>query len=490
MNDLELIPYAPNLIESTRSIGYSFQTALADIIDNSISNMAERIDVKFNNGNSPYVAIIDDGIGMTKESLEKAMRYGSSSSLDERDKNDLGRFGLGLKMASLSQCRKLTVLSKQRGKIVGVSWDLDYIHETEKWMLIRYSEEELKKIKFIEELSEKKSGTVVIWEKLDRISETKLDFDREFNDKLDLADKHMSLVFHRFLNNYKSTHNFSLFFNNRKVNAIDPYFSSNPASQQLETETLFIDRSPIKVTPFILPFSSNLTAKEKEILSINKELELRQGLYIYRNNRLIVWGKWFRISSDSELKRLAKIRIDLPNNVDEYWTIDVKKSSAQIPSMLKEQLKLIVERAAGKSEKVYRYRGRKITTDSYEHVWNKVMNRDKMEYLINKDLPTYKILAESMDDKQYRLLEGFIKSIEDSFPYASVYYDLAKEEKYNEASLVEEEVYEIMENMIGSTTCTKKEIEALIKTFKTMDIFNKYPEVIKDIEEDYLNELR
>lgn len=488
MNDLELTPYAPNLVESTRSIGYSFQTALADIIDNSISNKAKNVEVRFNNGESPFVAVLDDGIGMSTLRLEQAMRYGSTSSLVERDKNDLGRFGLGLKMASLSQCRKLTVITKQDEKLSAASWDLDYIHETEKWMLVRYSEKQAKELRFANELDQKVSGTIVLWEKLDRISESASDFDREFNEKLDLADKHMSLVFHRFLDKKMIKQHFQLFFNSRKVEPIDPYFINNPSTQQLETETLFIDGKTIKVTPFITPFINKLSSTEKQIIREYKDLDLKQGLYIYRNNRLIVWGKWFRISSDSELKRLAKIRIDLPNNIDEHWTIDVKKSSAQIPSMIKDYLRIIVERAAGKSERVYKYRGRKVTNSSYEHVWNKVVNREKMQYLINRDLPTFQILADKLDDTQFQLLDAFVKTVEDSFPYAAVYYDLAKEEKYEETTLSEEEVYGMMNLTIETNGASGEKLKALVKTFKSMDIFNKYPQAIERIMEEYNSE--
>ena len=281
MEDLELTPYAPNLVESTRSIGYSFQTALADIIDNSISNLAQSVNVRFSNGEDAFVAVIDNGIGMTSEALENAMRYGSSNSLDIRASNDLGRFGLGLKMASLSQCRKLTVITKKSNVISAASWDLDYINKTKKWMLKRYDQESIKRLRFFEELKNQSSGTIVIWEKLDRIVSTTKDFDKEFNEKLDLASKHMSLVFHRFISNNNPQRKFELFFNNRKLKPLDPYFINNPSSQQLETETLFINRKPIKITPFIMPFFNNLTTNEKMILNEYKDLELKQGLYIY-----------------------------------------------------------------------------------------------------------------------------------------------------------------------------------------------------------------
>ena len=135
MKDIELIPNAPILIESTRSIGYSFETALADIIDNSLAKRAKRVDVFFESQDDPYVAVVDDGEGMLPEELFNAMRYGSKSSLDERDITDLGRFGLGMKTASLSQCRKLTVFTKKENHLVGAKWDLDYVLKKNSWML-------------------------------------------------------------------------------------------------------------------------------------------------------------------------------------------------------------------------------------------------------------------------------------------------------------------------------------------------------------------
>lgn len=169
MKDKILIPYAPILVESTRSIGYSFEAALADIIDNSIGKGAKEINVNFRFIGHPYIAIIDDACGMSESELESAMRYGSQSSLDARDESDLGRFGLGLKMASLSQCRKLTVISKKDGSINAAKWDLDYIISKGDWVLIRYEEHEINKLLFVDKLNALESGTIVIWEEFDRI---------------------------------------------------------------------------------------------------------------------------------------------------------------------------------------------------------------------------------------------------------------------------------------------------------------------------------
>lgn len=482
MKDIILTPYAPYLVESTRSIGYSFETALADIIDNSISNYANRIDVKFNTGQEPYVAVIDDGTGMTKGQLEQAMRYGSSSSLDAREEIDLGRFGLGLKMASMSQCRKLTVLSKQRGKISAATWDLDHINKTKEWSLITYSSTDVKNLKFYDDLNKQTSGTVVLWEELDRISESPLDFDNELNQKIDYANKHLGLVFHRYLENKLMKNHFDLYFNNLKVEPIDPFMKDNKATQPLEEEILHIDKIAIKVKPYIIPYVSKLSAKERQTQDKYKDLNINQGLYIYRNMRLIVWGKWFYLLRDSELQRLSRIQIDLPNNIDDYWTIDVKKSSAQIPSSLKARLKQIIVRSVGKSERVYKYRGRKISNDNYEHVWNKVSNREKMQYLVNRELPIYKALEDSLDEEQGRLLDALLKSIEDSFPYASVYYDLAKDEQYEEKTMEIDEVYQLAKITLDKLKGNTDSQRAAIKTLNNIDMFRKYPEVITMLE--------
>lgn len=488
MKDIVLTPYAPNLVESTRSIGYSFETALADIIDNSISNFASRVDVKFSRIEEPYIAVIDNGIGMTSSELEKAMQYGSSSSLDVRDVNDLGRFGLGLKMASMSQCRRLTVITKQRNTISAACWDLDHINNTKNWSLIVFSKDEMKQLKFFDLLSEYNSGTVILWEKLDRISESPVEFDREFDDKLNFADKHMSLVFHRFLENKLSNNYFELYFNNRMVAPIDPYMLSNPATQPLEEETLFIEKIPVKIKPYITPFANKMTAKERQVLNEYKDLNLKQGLYIYRNKRLIIWGKWFRLLSDSELKRLSKVRIDLPNNIDTFWTIDVKKSSAQIPSIIKDKMKQIVVRAVGKSERVYRYRGRKISSDSFEHIWNKISNREKNQYLINRDLPMFKALSSSLNDDQFKMLDNFLKSLEDSFPYAAVYYDLAKDEQFEDKIMEIQQVYELAKDTINKLSINTDERLIQLKNLKSIDIFQKYPEAIELLEEEFNND--
>ena len=203
MREVELIPDARNLMESTRSIGYSLAAAVADIIDNSIAAQAERIYVWTPTPSQQYLTILDDGVGMDAEELQAAMRYGSKYVGDLRSKDDLGRFGLGLKMASLSQCRRLTVLSKKRGGfVVGARWDLEHVaNSSTPWSLQLLDEEDLQNIWWFDRLSEQLSGTLVIWENLDVLflGINEQGFGSALIDKIKELQTHLALVFHRYI---------------------------------------------------------------------------------------------------------------------------------------------------------------------------------------------------------------------------------------------------------------------------------------------------
>ena len=171
MFDQECVPFAPSLIESMRSLGYSFPSAIADLLDNSISAKARNIDIVSSPGMDPSLIILDDGNGMTEHELYEAMRYGSSNPLETRREDDLGRFGLGMKAASLSQCRKLIVVSKKEEKISAYSWDLDYVIDSKSWMLMGFKEEEMLQFPHIDQLLDKEHGTYIYLSEFDRIKE-------------------------------------------------------------------------------------------------------------------------------------------------------------------------------------------------------------------------------------------------------------------------------------------------------------------------------
>mgnify|MGYP005857447235 FL=1 len=159
-------PRASALIESLRDIGYSLPTALSDIIDNSVTGGASAVRIHADTlTDDPTIAIVDDGAGMDRDALVEALRPGSRNPREKRADNDLGRFGLGLKSASFSQCRRLTVLSRQGGVLSGARWDLDEVAETDRWEISVIEDET--GIPHCDLL--RGDGTMVLWEKLDRV---------------------------------------------------------------------------------------------------------------------------------------------------------------------------------------------------------------------------------------------------------------------------------------------------------------------------------
>ncbi|PPC92413.1 MAG: hypothetical protein CTY35_12800 [Methylotenera sp.] len=161
---LEVIPDPVSLIESMRAVGYTTQSAIADIIDNSLSANASLIQIEYDASHDPFVSILDNGHGMNAVELTNAMRHGSSNPNDIRASNDLGRFGLGLKTASLSQCRKLTVVSKKNGEIYARCWDLDFVQEKNGWVVVVPKRTELEVLPLFKNLESQDSGTLVAWQ--------------------------------------------------------------------------------------------------------------------------------------------------------------------------------------------------------------------------------------------------------------------------------------------------------------------------------------
>ena len=422
MFEKECIPFAPSLIESMRSLGYSFPSAVADIIDNCISADATRVDLFSAPGANPYLLIIDNGCGMDQEKLYEAMRYGSNNPLEERAINDLGRFGLGLKSASLSQCRKLIVVSRRNGKTSCFSWDIDYVLSTGSWMLKGYSDEEILSFPEINRFLQQEHGTYVYLSEFDRIKEGTGNISETFNKYLNETVNHLALVFHRFIDD-----GFVIALNNQIIKARDPFVSGNPARQKKKTIPIYINEQKILLTPYILPHLSKLTQEDLDKLGGKENLRNDQGFYVYRNRRLIIWGTWFRLERKDELNKLARVQVDIPNTLDYMWSIDVKKSSATLPDIIKKNMYAAVYDSVLSSEAVHTYRGRKENADKdIEYIWERIKVRDSYKYTINRDLPQLRILTNTLDDQQTKLLDSFLKTLAEGFPSGALYVDMAK----------------------------------------------------------------
>ena len=426
MKTINLPPFAPTLMESTRSIGYSIEAAIADIIDNSIAAEASMIDLDFFPIDA-YISILDDGYGMDEEALQLAMQYGSKNPLDIRDNDDLGRYGLGLKTASLSQCRKLTVISKQDRNIVGMRWDLDHVIASEKWSLIILEEDEFKEVPNFKKLEEKKTGTLVVWQDLDKFSIGESDIGTAFSNKMSITREHLSLVFHRFLSGEPGLKKINILMNGLPIEPQDPFLLGK-STQLMDEEVVNIRDSAVKIKPYILPHISNLTKDELDKLGGKDGLRKSQGFYVYRNKRLLVWGTWFRLMRQGDLSKLARVQVDIPNSLDDLWTLDIKKSTATPPEEVKKNLRIIIEKIASGSKRTWTYRGKKETKDSIVHIWNAMNIRGSKYYSINRDPPIVTTFIDKYPESK-KLIDVLLKEIETNIPLNSLYIDLTGDQK-------------------------------------------------------------
>lgn len=478
MRTMELPPYAPTLIESTRAIGYSLEAAVADIIDNSITARATNVDIFFFPIDKAYIAILDNGDGMTEIELNTAMQYGSKNPIEVRSIDDLGRFGLGLKTASLSQCRSLTVATKQKQVIRARRWDIDYVTKTGAWSLLILEEDEISEIPHIEKLKEYETGTLVVWQNLDRLKVGEINFEYSLGKKIDAVREHLSLVYHRYLTGESGLRKLSININLKKVIPTDPFLTSKSV-QAMDDEILVIQGEKIIVRPYILPHVSKMSAEEINMLGGKEGLRKQQGFYVYRNKRLLVWGTWFRMIHQGEMSKLARIRVDIPNALDELWTLDIKKSSAMPPAEVRTNLKSVIDKMAEKSKRTWTYRGKRETDDSMIHVWNRFKTRNGgYIYEINQDYPILAgLLKENPDIKNQLLM--LIRQIESNIPLNSLYLDLTNDEKIeNDTEIKMNEALKMVKEVLSVTDPLIQ--DDMIMTLIRSEPFNKFSVKIEE----------
>ncbi|ADU21246.1 ATP-binding protein [Ruminococcus albus] len=479
-------PYAPVLMESTRAIGYNLEAAVADIVDNSIAAMASEVNIFFSPYDAvPYVTFLDDGVGMNETEINNAMRYGSKSSLDERDRTDLGRFGLGLKTASLSQCRSLTVISKQNTRVEGRKWDLDSVYTSGEWSLIVLDESDIKSIPQYKQLESFSHGTLIIWEKLDRMLEGAASPEKLMNKKIDDVREHLALVFHRYISGESGIQKLKISINNFEIKAKDPFLIGRSTVFQHD-EKLSIEGEQVLVSAYMLPHISKMTRAEKEALGGSEGLTKNQGFYVYRNKRLLVWGTWFRMHRKDELSKLARIRVDIPNSLDHLWTLDIRKSTAVPPDVIKRNLERIVERISNGSKRAWTFRGKREISDQGCHLWNKEQAREGVQYVLNRDHVFLKMLSESLDSDQKHILFSYLKLVEGNLPLNQLYVDLNNEERVNvrkekDAEAEAMDFAKIILENIKDSSSRKEQIQLMLQT----DPFCNYKSIVEMLTMEY-----
>lgn len=404
-------PLARDLMATARSFGsYDLAAALADLIDNSIKAQAKRVDITFvPKPDDVVVRVRDDGVGMARGTLTVAMRPASANPQVEREADDLGRFGWGLKSASLSQARVLTVVSWQQSAITAARWDIDDIDD---WSMDLV--EGTDALHLLDGAPDTPSGTEVIWSHSDRLlnREHSVSVDESLTQTIAHAIQKLSLIFHRYLAG-EGKRRLTIVINGNQLLPIDPFMTSHNATQTLDAENIVMPSGEqITVQPYVLPHFSKLSTEDQEKLGGPEGMVRNQGFYVYRNRRLIIYGTWFRLVPHGELTQLTRVRVDLPNTLDAEWRITVDKSDAQLPAVLKRRLQDVVRRFNQRSIRVHRNKGVALDRLEVHSVWRRYVKNGQIRYRVNREHPMVAQLMEQPGlsgdfDAVLRLLESY-----------------------------------------------------------------------------------
>jgi hypothetical protein len=412
---------------------------------------------------------------MDGATLVSAMRFGSRDPRDPREGVDLGRFGLGLKTASLSQCRRLTVGTLKDGQLSTARWDLEECDRRGSWWLDRPHQSELP-LEPIAMLNEQGRGTAVIWEDLDRLNA--VGGERAV---VEAAD-HLALAFHRFLAG-DVIGPFKILLNERPLELIDPFLEGHARGQALHVESIPVDGHAITVSPFVLPFPSRLKPGDLERAGGRESLKTAHGFYVYRGGRLVVPGGWFRIVPADDLIRLARIRVDVPVELDHLWKVDIRKAIAEPPPALRPHLKRIVGAVAMRSRNVYTHRGTPATDLERIPLWKRHELRDLgAAWRINRDHPAVQCVLTSNEDA---IGAGpLLKLLEDNLPIHDIHIHTTNDQPIAETPIPDERELEIMARQIVDVFSDQPEVAARMLDRLTMtEPFNQNPDAARRIVE-------
>lgn len=373
-NFVEVIPDAKRLIHSLRDMGYDFAAAVSDLVDNSIEAGATlvAIDIEFA-GDDSWVRIADNGKGMKPADIREAMRYGSEREYTDED---LGKFGLGMKVASLSQCQRMSVASRtsrERAEIAAYCWDLEHIAKSKRWEIVELDRESMGATLRTPLIDT--SGTVVLWQRLDRLLGYQYPYGEHARKRLlgmcREAEEYLAMVFHRFLSGEaKGRKKLRIVLNGNEVRAWDPFARSEPETKALSPIPIRIEDGQISgyvvLDPFVLPQQSRFSSPEafKRTSGLNNWNQ-QQGFYIYRADRLIQSGGWSRLRTLDEHTKLARVALRFSPQLDDAFKVNVAKMKVQIPQQIREQIEHALKPVIKMAQEAYRRDGARDNAASF-----------------------------------------------------------------------------------------------------------------------------
>ena len=405
---------------------------MADIVDNSIAARADHIDIRCDwNAGEPVATILDDGHGMSEDVLVAAMRFGGTGPGTDRSETDLGRFGLGLKTASLSQCRKLSVISRTPSGEAAFTWDIDYIAEHgSDWHLIEGGQAP-KTARDI--LTNRRSGTLVVWNKIDfgRVHD-RPDHPAFLRD-LDRLSIHLGMVFHRFIDG--DARHIAITLNGNAIAAWDPFLESHTATIRNPEAPIKAPGGNVRIRGFVLPHRDRFATEEAYDRAAGpKGWTAHQGFYVYRQKRMLSSGGWLglggsRAWTQDEASRLARIRVDIPNSADHEWHIDIRKAIARAPEAVRKPLQKIAEDIRRKAREVFVHRGNygpRQRAEGVSKIWQVKAGDGARRYRIARDHELVTLVRDVLPNSAHDAVDVLLDHIERTVPIERVWLDVTE----------------------------------------------------------------
>jgi len=488
-------PHAGNMLESLRGLGYTPATAIADLLDNSITAKADKICIDLEwKGHDSWIRIIDNGNGMDDATLEAGMRLGGRDPRAERSKSDLGRFGLGLKTASFSQARRLTVASRRSGgQIACLRWDLDQIgtHLVADWPLFEGATPGSEHL--IEPLKKMEHGTIVLWENIDRIVTAGFTAS-EMIELIDRLEVHLAMTFHRLIGGAQPQ--FSLLLNGRAVKPWDPFLMGHPGKALESPNYRILHTTGVTAQCHVLPHRDMLRPNETEQAAGPNGWTQQEGFYVYRNLRLLLAGGWLGIGDGGkpwprdEAHRLARIQLDIPNSADADWKINVLKSTASPPVRLRPQLYRIASQTREIARRVFAHRGytAPISAERKEtsiDMWQVRRTSQGTTYRINRDNDIVSSVVERSGTLKPTVL-ALLRLIEETVPVQRIWLDTVEDKETPRIGFlgapkaeIQEIISSIFEVLVRYRGLTDDEArKRLLRTSP----FERYPDLVMSLK--------
>lgn len=438
MNLIECPPDLGNFTKSLLNIGYSHYIAVLDIIDNSIAAGASKVWIKYEDND---IIISDNGHGMTREELFQAMRVASSDPSEIRSKDsDLGKFGLGLKLASFSLSDCFQVISKcQNSDLSSFQWNLDIVREKNSWMI-----EELMPKQFHRNLK-RQNGTDVIIKNL----RVKVDDQDVIIDRL---RTHIAVVYSRIASKVEFT------VEDKLIKMIDPFFSENEAGNYSSPDLLTHKNVNITTQSFQIPHKDKLNVSDKKTYDKLLEIGMSDGIYLFRKNRLIAWSGWEGLGVNKRIGDLQRLAISIDANADELFNIEVKKSQISIlddglRSKIRSKIKIFFNTA----KRPYKRRA-ELSLSDISDIWKIESDGGLIVFTINNES---KIVKKFLNNELSKV--DFIKLVGSMLPMESLLYYL-NNDKYNTDKDVvfKKEAFVIM---MENGLITKAEFDKLVNRY-------------------------